>query len=81
MTSNKDRFISLLAAKYELLFQSEQYAQVARNYTPLSLANEMTLKLQNGTADNQGLGVKLTCKELGIKNTYTAIKTYLGSAT
>ncbi len=81
MTANKDRFISLLAAKYEVLFQSEQYTQVAKNFTPLSLAKEMTLKLQNGTADNQGLGVKLTCKELGIKNTYTSIKTYLGSAT
>lgn len=42
-----------------------------------SVATKMTDALRRGSANKEGLAIKRTCKLLGIKYTYAAIKDYL----
>lgn len=70
-------FIGHLAGEYARLFTTEEYAYVASRTTPMDLAVKMTNGLLNGTANKDGEGIKNTCKMLGIKHTYTAIRAYL----
>ena len=49
----------------------------ASRYTPQELAEKMTRGLINGSASKDGEGITRTCKVLGIKHTYKAIKAFL----
>ena len=76
--SNADRFIEVLTAQYRDLFANDpEYAYSAQRTTPEALAGKMTVGLAKGSANKDGLGIKRTCKALGIKYTYTAIRAYL----
>ena len=77
MATNKDRFQTVLTDQYRQLFESAAFAMCAARYTPEQLAEKFTQGLMDGTASNDGDGVKRTCKALGIKSTYKAIKEYL----
>jgi hypothetical protein len=71
------QFRDVLAAQYRELFTTPEYATAAARMTPEALATRMTDGLISGAASKDGDGIKRTCKALGIKNTYAAIKTYL----
>ena len=77
--NNHTRFTEALTAAYVELFETPEYAMAKARYTPQSLAEKMTEGLIGGTADKGGDGVKRVCKELGIANTYKAIREYLGA--
>ena len=77
--SNKKRFQIVLTGQYEYLFSLPNYAIAAARYTPAQLAEKMVTGLLDGSADKDGEGIKRTCKALGIKQTYTAIKLFLQS--
>ena len=77
--SAKERFQTVLADQYAQLFALPDYAMAAARYTPAQLADKMTEGLLTGTANKDGEGIKRTCKALGIKYTYSAIKTFLQS--
>ena len=77
--SNKERFQTVLADQYAQLFTLPAYAMSAARYTPTQLADKMTDGLLTGTAIKDGDGIKRTCKALGIKHTYAAIKLFLQS--
>lgn len=70
-------FRDTLAAQYEALFTTPDYAHVASRMTPHALATRMTDGLKAGSASKDGDGIKRTCKALKIPYTYTAIKQYL----
>lgn len=70
-------FRDTLAAQYRELFKTPDYSMVAARMTPEALATRMTDGLKAGTASKDGDGIKRTCKILGIKPTYAAIKSYL----
>lgn len=78
---NKEQFKQTLAKHYTELFNSDDpdynNAWLKSKHTPESLAEKMTESLRVGLANREGKGIKRTCKELGIKYTYTAIKDYL----
>lgn len=76
-TSNADRFIEVLTAQYVDLFKTDEYAYAAQTTTPEALAGKMTVSLARGAANKDGTGIKRTCKALGIKHTYQAIREYL----
>ena len=77
--SAKERFQTVLADQYAQLFALPDYAMTAARYTPTQLADKMTDGLLTGTASKDGDGIKRTCKALGVKHTYSAIKTFLQS--
>lgn len=70
-------FRDTLAAQYRELFTTPEYSTAAARMTPEALATRMTDGLISGAANKDGDGIKRTCKILGIKNTYAAIKNYL----
>lgn len=78
MSANNERFQTELTAHYVQLFKLPEYA-IARTsgHTPATLAAKMTEGLRAGSASKDGLGIKRTCKALGIKCTYAAIQEYL----
>ena len=79
--SNHDRFAMVLAKHYAVLFANDpNYAAIDKRTTPAELARKMTNGLAVTGADKDGRGVVLTCKELGIKHTYKAIRAYLQGA-
>lgn len=75
--SRFDTFCAVLARHYDDLFKTPDYALAARRYTPDEMARKMTSGLIDGTANKDGRGIELTCKELNIKHTYKAIKAFL----
>lgn len=75
--SNRVRFELILTEHYRVLFTRLDYALAAKKYTPAALAEKFTAGLLDGTAGNDGDGVKRTCKDLGIKPTFKAIRAYL----
>ena len=77
--SNKEKFTQALAAEYAILFKTQEYAIAASRYTPEALAEKFTEGLLNGSAANDGDGVKRACKALGIKSTYKAIREFCGA--
>ena len=77
MNSQAHTFRDTLAAQYRELFTTPEYAFSAARTTPEALATRMTDGLKAGTANKDGDGIKRTCKILGIKPTYAAIKQYL----
>lgn len=78
---NLETFYETLTAQYAELFVNDpEYAYVASLHTPATLARKMTLGLDCGSANKDGLGIKRTCKELGIEYTYKAIRAYLNAA-
>lgn len=71
-------FQTTLAGEYARLFASDpRYAYVATRATPEELAQRMSFGLLKGGASKDGEGIKSTCKALGIKYTYKAIRDYL----
>ena len=76
-TNNLERFKTILTDQYTQLFETPDYAMAKSRYTPEGLAHKMTIGLHAGTADKDGEGIKRTCKALGIKHTYKAIREYL----
>ena len=76
--TNSEIFEVTLAAQYSSLFASEPetYVLARKLHTPESLAKKMTSLLPL-SASKDGEGIKRTCKIVGIKHTYTAIKEYL----
>ena len=77
MSTARERFRVILAGQYRHLFTTPEYATAAARYTPEALADKMIAGLLDGTADKGGEGVKTTCKVLGLKHTYKAIRDYL----
>jgi hypothetical protein len=75
-----DTFKNVLANAYRDLFANDpEYAYSAARNTPEELAEKMTVALQRGTGNKEGKGIRSTCKRLGIKYTYTAIREFLKS--
>lgn len=73
-----DRFYNTLRTVYDdLMVNDPQYAYAASRMTAAELARKMTCGLAAGTADKDGKAIRLTCRELGIKHTYRAIRAYL----
>ncbi len=72
-------FNQTLSKHYTELFatEPETYAMAASRYTPDALADKITDGLANGSANKDGEGVKRTCKDLGVKHTYAAIRPFL----
>lgn len=78
--ANFGLFYNALTLQYEHLFANDpDYAFVARKMTPTDLARKMTTSLSQATASKDGLGIKNTCKALGIKHTYSAIENFLNA--
>ena len=77
MTTNRDRFETVLTAQYRYLFTLPEYAMAAARHTPEAMASKFTQGLIDNTSSNDGEGVKRTCKALGIKPTYKAIREFL----
>lgn len=75
--SNVIKFQTALTEAYRALFQMPDYTMVAARYTPEALAEKFTAGLLDGSASNDGDGVKRACKACGIKPTYKAIRQYL----
>jgi hypothetical protein len=79
MTSeeNYNRFRTVLAKHYTVLYATDpEYAYAKAKRTPEDLADRMSANLLTGSANKDGEGIKRTCKELGIKQTYKAIREY-----
>jgi hypothetical protein len=76
--SNLNKFKDTLAAEYKVLFLLPKYQLANSLHTPESMSDNITEGLLAGTASNDGDGVKATCKALGIKKSYKAIREYLG---
>ena len=77
MQTNAETFKTILANSYAKLFETPEYALAASRYSPEALAEKMTAGLIAGSANKDGAGVRITCKHLGIKPTYKAIREYL----
>lgn len=77
MTGNHATFLKQFIVHTKELFQTPEYQGVAQKMTAEVLAAKMTEGLLTGTADKDGKACKLTCKSLGIKHSYKAIKEYL----
>jgi hypothetical protein len=77
MPTARERFETNLAAQYERLFKTADYAMAAARHTPASLAQKMTAGLAIGQANKDGEGIEGTCKALGVKHNYTAIRQFL----
>ena len=78
MTTNERLFVLVLTGKYRELFETDpDYAYSRARLSPEALAAKMTEGLRTGSANKDGKGIQRTCKALGIKYTYTAIKAYL----
>jgi hypothetical protein len=76
---NTEKFKTTLEKHLTVLFKTPAYAMAASKTTPPAMAERVTAGLIDGSASKDGEGVQLTLKELGIKNTYTAIKSFLQS--
>ena len=75
---SRAKFQTILTGHYHSLFANDpEYAYAAGRTTPEALAEKMTASLLSGSANKDGAGIKRTCKDLGIKYTYTAIQEYL----
>jgi len=78
MTTNASKFCEELARQYADLFVSDpDYAYSAARCSPAGLAATMTEALAKGSGNKEGKGIQRTCKTLGVKYTYTAIRAYL----
>jgi hypothetical protein len=77
MISNKDNFRNVLTKHYIKLYETPDYVMAKSKYLPGDLANKVVEGLIDDAANKSGKGIQLTIKELGIKNTYKAIKQYL----
>jgi hypothetical protein len=72
------KFHTVLTDQYKQLFETEpEYAYVAEINLPMDLARKMMNSLSEGAGNKDGKGIVRTCKALGIKHTYKAIKQYL----
>ena len=76
-TTNKEKFVLVLADQYTQLFESPAYNLVKSGYSPLHLAEKMTNGLIAKATDKDGEGIRRTCKVLGLKHTYKAIEQFL----
>lgn len=80
MQTQRERFQAVLTSQYEHFHKSDaRYAYVAQRLTPAEHAAKMTAALATHGADKDGDAVKATCKALGVKHTYKAIRKFLAS--
>ena len=70
-------FQSVLTQTLVVLFKEPEYARAAARYSPDHFAAIITAGLLSGEASKDGAGVTETCRTLGIKPTYKAIRAYL----
>lgn len=78
MNEHEYRFWTILKDQFEQLFKNDpKYARVAEKNLPGDYAGKFIAGLKDGTADKEGSAVKNTCKALGLKHTYKAIRAYL----
>lgn len=76
--TNFETFTKVLTKQYKDLYATDpEYVYSATVITPELLANKMAKALRIDAANKDGKGIQRTCKELGIKNTYTAIRAFL----
>jgi hypothetical protein len=82
--TNLERFIAEYTKQLHVEYGKDEgyLAMLARNppdrpHTLPELAVRMTHGLKSGAANKDGNAIKRTCKVLGIKYTYTAIKEFL----
>lgn len=80
MSTSKERFTVILTGQFKHLFTTPAYAIAAAKTTPEAMAEKFVSGLIDGSAANDGVAVKSTCKALGIKPTYKAIREYLNRA-
>ena len=78
MTDTEYRFWIILTNQLEYLFDNDtRYAIVREKNLPSDFAKKIIDGLLDYTADNRGQAVVNTCKALGIKPTYKAIKQFI----
>ncbi len=78
--TNAQTFQNILTETYRDLFANDpEYAYSASRITPEALAEKMTAGLLTGSANKDGDGIKRTCKAVGIKQTYSAIREFLAA--
>lgn len=78
MAGKREAFQAALTEAYRDLFANDaEYRNHGSMTTPERLAERMTEALASGTGNKDGKGIKRTCKALGIKYTYGAIREYL----
>lgn len=77
--SNVKTFETILSDQYRHLYAAKpsEYSLAMKRFTPEQLAQQMTRALADGAANKDGEGIANTCKALGIKPTYKAIRAYL----
>ncbi len=71
--TQRERFEIILTGQLERTMSPA----ASEMYTPTEFAKLLTSTAAIGCADIKGPAVKATCKALGIKNTYKAIKEFL----
>ena len=76
---NLDAFCKHLELEYIHLFEGPEYAYAKARTTPAALARKMTLGLDDGTASNDGEGIRRTCKHFKIGTSYKAIRAFLNA--
>lgn len=74
---NLDKFHAQLTKEYEILFETPDFDYARKITSPPSLSLKMTLGLDQGTANKDGVGIKRACKHFGVKHTYKAIRAFL----
>lgn len=80
MSTQRERFQIVLTGQYEHFHKHDaRYAYVAQNLTPAQHAEKMVAALATHGADKDGDAVKATCKALGVKHTYKAIREFLAA--
>ena len=78
MNESEYRFWIILKSQIEYLFANDpRYAIVREKNLPSDFAKKLMDGLLDYSADNRGQAVVNTCKALGIKPTYKAIKQFL----
>jgi len=78
--SNREAFQAELTRQYADLFTNDpEYAFSATHTTPEALAQKMTAGLETGAANNDGEGIKRTCKHFKIAHTYKAIRAFFNA--
>jgi hypothetical protein len=77
--SNADRFFTEYRKQLENALRDypQEYAFPASELP--NVFERMRVAIENGSANKDSRAIKATCKMLGIKHTYTAIREYLAT--
>ncbi len=69
-----------IAALAHSFAHDPEYGYAASKTTPEALADKMLPSLVTGGANKDGAAIRMVCKQLGIKHTYTAMRQYFHAA-